>query len=318
MTDFEKQIAVLDQLFSCVDKLKTRDEYTIVQRINVAGIKFWYEGGNPLEIPLDVTCTEEQTDESQEIPVDVTCIEEQTDKSQEIRRVVVYTEEQTDKSHSCQCQELASKFHTILTELPQLGIVRPTDWLCFANEVANRKFDHARIVDIASQITTMKDELTIKAGQDEIPSGPPDPNTPDEQHPTDAEIASQIVVKKLDIGQKQTAAGPKGKRPGKRSTSKGDAEAKLISAMTTHHKYDAGSCLNTKPIGNNELSSLAEVAKSTASLFIKKQFGGLENYHRICNNPSRLVNAMKLLNGEIMPSLLLQHDPSEKSRIGEE
>ena len=56
---------------------------------------------------------------------------------------------------------------------------------------------------------------------------------------------------------------------GKRSTERNEGRAKLISALTAHHKYKNGSCLNLVFIGNNELARLAAVQKSTASEFFK-------------------------------------------------
>ena len=60
----------------------------------------------------------------------------------------------------------------------------------------------------------------------------------------------------------------------KRSTERGEAHRKLLAALTAHHKYEDGGCLNLEPIGNNELARLAEVSKATASAFFNKEFGG--------------------------------------------
>ncbi len=40
----------------------------------------------------------------------------------------------------------------------------------------------------------------------------------------------------------------------KRSTVKGEAQEKLVAALTKHHKYQDGSCLNIEAIGSNELA----------------------------------------------------------------
>ena len=55
------------------------------------------------------------------------------------------------------------------------------------------------------------------------------------------------------------AAGtPPAPKKGKRSTRRGEAAIKLIAALTKHHKYAKGSCLNLEPVGNNELARQAD------------------------------------------------------------
>ena len=97
---------------------------------------------------------------------------------------------------------------------------------------------------------------------------------------------------------------------GKRSTERGEGRAKLIAALTKHHKYADGSCLNLEPVGNNELARLAEVSQSTASAFFSKHFHGHAKYRATCCDPTRLVAALKLLNQEFSPHLLLGAKPS--------
>lgn len=98
------------------------------------------------------------------------------------------------------------------------------------------------------------------------------------------------------------------KKP-KRSTQKGEAKAKLIAALTLHHQYEEGSCLNQEPIGCNELASKAQVANSTASAFFAKNFGGHDKYRRMCSNLKKLIPSLKLLNGEYPPSILYGRSP---------
>jgi len=98
----------------------------------------------------------------------------------------------------------------------------------------------------------------------------------------------------------------------KRSTTGGDARTKLIAALTTHHGYDNGSCDNVEPIGNNALARLAEVANSTASAFLKKQFGGRSEYSRACADSCVLRSALKLLNQEYAPFHILGHEPTSE------
>jgi hypothetical protein len=91
----------------------------------------------------------------------------------------------------------------------------------------------------------------------------------------------------------------------KRSTEKGEGRAKLIPALTKHHKYADGSLLNSEPIGNNELARLARVEESTASDFFKREFGGHAEYKALCRRDIKgLISALKLLNGEFTPEIL--------------
>jgi hypothetical protein len=100
----------------------------------------------------------------------------------------------------------------------------------------------------------------------------------------------------------------------KRSTERGEGRAKLIAALTKHHKYADGSCLNLEPIGNNELARLAEVSESTASAFFNNEFnqgesGGYGTYRVICRDSGRLADSLKVLNGEFSPHHLYGRTP---------
>ncbi|MSR59848.1 MAG: hypothetical protein EXS05_19790 [Planctomycetaceae bacterium] len=106
-------------------------------------------------------------------------------------------------------------------------------------------------------------------------------------------------------------AGPKPKR----STERGEGSAKLIAALTKHHKYADGGCLNLTHIGNNELARMASVEESTASAFFKKNFKGHSNYIAICRDTSSLVAALKMLNQEFAPhDLYGRRPPGEDDR----
>lgn len=98
----------------------------------------------------------------------------------------------------------------------------------------------------------------------------------------------------------------------KRSTERGEGRAKLIAALTKHHKYADGGCLNLEPIGNNELARLAGVSESTASAFFNKQFDGHTKYRAICGDATRLVAAIKLLNQEFAPHHLFGSKPPDE------
>jgi hypothetical protein len=106
-----------------------------------------------------------------------------------------------------------------------------------------------------------------------------------------------------------TPGGPP-KRNAKRSTKKGDGRVKLIAALTKHHDYANGSCLNTEPINNNELARLAGVDKATASAFFKKEFAEHSKYVARCRDAAGLAAALKLLNGEFAPKDLCGHRPA--------
>jgi hypothetical protein len=97
----------------------------------------------------------------------------------------------------------------------------------------------------------------------------------------------------------------------KRSTERGEGRVKLIAALTKHHQYADGGCLNLEPIGNNELAKAAGVSVSTASRFFKDQFGGHTKYKALCRDASKLVVALKLLNDEFAPHHLLGDASSE-------
>lgn len=96
------------------------------------------------------------------------------------------------------------------------------------------------------------------------------------------------------------------RRP-KRSTEKGEGRAKLIAALSRHHKYAYGSCLNAEPIGCNELARRAGVSPSTSSVFFNDKFnhgkrGGHTKYKVKCQHPGSLADALKALRGEFTPA----------------
>jgi hypothetical protein len=100
----------------------------------------------------------------------------------------------------------------------------------------------------------------------------------------------------------------------KKSTARGEGEIKIVAALTKHHQYADGGCLNLTPIGNNELARLAGVRGSTASAFFNRQFnggkkGGLAKYRAVCGDAAKLVAALKLLNQEFSPHHLFGTTP---------
>ncbi|MBW3597506.1 MAG: hypothetical protein KY475_09560 [Planctomycetes bacterium] len=99
------------------------------------------------------------------------------------------------------------------------------------------------------------------------------------------------------------------RKKSKRSTQRGDAREKLIAALTKHHEYANGSCLNQEPIANNALARLAGVAKSSASEFFKDEFKGYGLYRRNCQDITTLVGMLKMVNGEFRAFELYGHCP---------
>lgn len=100
----------------------------------------------------------------------------------------------------------------------------------------------------------------------------------------------------------------------KKSTSRGEATMKIVAALTKHHDYDTGSCLNLSPIGVNELARLAQVSPSTVSSFLNRQFSdgrayGHTKYRAMCSDPKNLAASLRLMNGEYSPSLLFGTKP---------
>ena len=107
----------------------------------------------------------------------------------------------------------------------------------------------------------------------------------------------------------------------KRSTERGEGQARLMGALTKHHKYADGSCLKYTPIGNNELARSADVSQSTASSFFNKWFGsdadardGYSNYKIACHHEHKLRIALKTINGELRPGeSLFGHQPPDEA-----
>lgn len=104
----------------------------------------------------------------------------------------------------------------------------------------------------------------------------------------------------------------------KRNTERGEGQAKLIAALTKHHQYADGGCLNLEPIGCNELARLAGVDRATASAFFKKYFKGHSKYRTLCRDAGKLTDALKMLNGEFAPHLLYGSKPADEDERDEE
>lgn len=113
-------------------------------------------------------------------------------------------------------------------------------------------------------------------------------------------------------------AGPRQPTP-KRSTERGEGRAKLISALTKHHRYADGSCLNLEPVGCNELARKAQVSPSTAWAFFDTEFQGYAKYRVICRDPGQLADSLKALRGEFSPhDMYGRRPPGEDNRDNDE
>ncbi len=90
-----------------------------------------------------------------------------------------------------------------------------------------------------------------------------------------------------------------GGKKSKRSTSAGEARAKVIAAFTKHHDYYGGRCWNYDPIGCTALARAADVAKSTATGWFKEKFGGHFEYAAMCRrNKGKVDVIVKAANGD--------------------
>ena len=95
----------------------------------------------------------------------------------------------------------------------------------------------------------------------------------------------------------------------KRSSECGEGRIKLIAALTKHHEYARGGCLNTAPIGSNELARKAGVSKSTASRFFADEFHRYAGYRKACYDRWDLAQHLRRLNNEFSPDDLYGATP---------
>lgn len=118
---------------------------------------------------------------------------------------------------------------------------------------------------------------------------------------------------KLLTPPKATSRRETPQRP-ERSDRASDTRHLLAAALTKHHEYADGSCLNYEPLGVRELSAMFGGSPSvgTVSNFFKAQFGGHKNYKIACIDRAKLVHSLKILNDELTPRILYKslEDPS--------
>lgn len=87
-----------------------------------------------------------------------------------------------------------------------------------------------------------------------------------------------------------------------------DTATFLVAALTEHHDYSGGSCMNTDPITVAELAERTGVSKATVSDFMKKKFGSHALYKAYCSD-RRLVDSLKLMNNEFTPRAVFGRTP---------
>jgi len=99
---------------------------------------------------------------------------------------------------------------------------------------------------------------------------------------------------------------PKGGDSAKRSTVKsgGESKALIIAALNGHHQYCNGACEDVGHVGVNKLARYLKLSPSTISGFFKTEFGGHDKYRIACGNLENLAYSLKMLNGELRPSIL--------------
>ncbi|MCO6455099.1 MAG: hypothetical protein J5I93_07350 [Pirellulaceae bacterium] len=128
--------------------------------------------------------------------------------------------------------------------------------------------------------------------------------------------------------QEEVGSGAKSPaKPRRRKTVKGKAREELISALTKHHKYEDGGCLNTDFISVRELAGRTGLSVGSASNFFNRQFnegkkgGGHDKYKLTCRDPGALSDAIKAMRGEFTPAAMSRltrkafeagrHDPAD-------
>jgi hypothetical protein len=108
---------------------------------------------------------------------------------------------------------------------------------------------------------------------------------------------------------------PSGERGSKRSTTRGEARAKIIGALTAHHNYADGGCLNQDPISVTKLAGTSQAGKASASRFFAAIFGGHAKYRNVyCKNKHLLLTALKKLNGDYAVDELFGGTPPPKRK----
>jgi len=131
------------------------------------------------------------------------------------------------------------------------------------------------------------------------------------------EIATGIEMecRKLGIGMSDDKpSGTKAKRRGRkkaehslaRDKAIGNSSTKdlIVAALNEHHQYSNGRCEDAGHAGVNKLARHLKISPSTVSGFFRTEFDGHDKYKMACGDVGNLANALKILNGELTPSIL--------------
>lgn len=114
-------------------------------------------------------------------------------------------------------------------------------------------------------------------------------------------VPEQPVETQAVVGNKNTAKKLRSKKVLGKAL---ESDLLIIATLTKHHGYENGICTNFEPLRCTELAEKLGLAKSTASLFFKKEFLNYKNYTVICKRGD-ISTAIKMLNKETAPYLLL-------------
>jgi hypothetical protein len=120
-------------------------------------------------------------------------------------------------------------------------------------------------------------------------------------HPWEPSVPpSENNTETLNASQQNLCPSEQAKGKGKKaSVSPGEAENKLIGALCNYHEFSDDGCGNFEPVGVNELARLAGCSSSTASLFIRTNFGSLDSYKNLCSRGGEFVLSLRLLRREV-------------------
>jgi hypothetical protein len=126
------------------------------------------------------------------------------------------------------------------------------------------------------------------------------------------------LAKELPAVEQTRGAGETGRKPvkRKRSTEAGEARTIIIAALTAHHKYQSGSCLEYEPTGVRELArELDKVSAGSVSGFFMAVFGSHAKYKAACRDGKTLRDKLQILNNEVPAAALEIRDDYSLQRL---
>ncbi len=156
--------------------------------------------------------------------------------------------------------------------------------------------------DTIADQSTLRPNETVQSSQLRTEN----PNLTPTANSTEAAQSEKLDTSKVQGNLCENTVGKTSNVPSrdKRSTQSGEASTKISAALIEHHQYHEGSCLNSDPIQVNKFAKKCGVASGSVTGFFKKQFGGRQNYLRACGDKTSLVNALRIINGEVTPKIL--------------